>query len=89
MITRTVDVTAGGRLSDLIKTQFNEDPQRCASMALQNLFASGVSINFGAPGNPAHELRPGQTTVLPIGNTKNVAFAAAAVNVIVSLFSER
>lgn len=89
MRTYVVDLTAGGRLSKLIKDQTGDDPKRGAAMALQNLVTSGVTINFGGIGNSAHELLPGQTTILPIGSTKNVEFAAAAVNLIVSIFSER
>lgn len=89
MRTYVVDLTAGGKLSDLIKTQFGDDPSRCAALAIQNLNGSGVTFYFGGIGNPAHEVLPGQTTILPIGSTKNVAFAPAAVDAIVSVFSER
>jgi hypothetical protein len=89
MRTYIVDLTSGGRLSELILTQYGDGPKRGAAMALQNLTASGVTIRFGGVGNAAHELLPGQTTILPIGSTKNVEFAPVAVNLIVSIFSER
>lgn len=89
MRTYTVDITAGGKLSDLIEAQFGDSPKRCAAMALQNLKGTAANAYFGGIGNPSHELLPGQTTILPVGSTRNVEFAPAAINVIVSLFSER
>jgi len=91
MKTREVDLTAGGKLSELLNAQYGESRrgERCAAMALQNPIASGATIYFGSVGAPFHEMLQGQTTIMPIGNTKDVAFQAAAVTVVVSLFSER
>ena len=88
MRTFVVDLTAGGKLSDLMKAQFNEGPLRCAKIGIQNLSTSGTAFYLGGIGNPAHEMLPGQTTVWPVGNTKNIEFAPAAVDAIISLFSE-
>lgn len=90
MKTYPVDLTAGGKLSELLVTQYGESRkgQRCASIAIQNPNSNSLTIYFGSVGAPLHDMLPGQSTIMPIGNTKNVEFAAVAETITVSLFSE-